>query len=73
VIFLGAFGFGQAWVACSVEIGTPSSPNAASVALLAVVGPGAIAAATAAAGQRRDQVREALGRDLEAARYAVGT
>jgi DNA invertase Pin-like site-specific DNA recombinase len=43
-------------------------------ALLAVVGPGAIAAATAAAAQathRRDQVREALGRDLEAARYAA--
>jgi DNA invertase Pin-like site-specific DNA recombinase len=43
-------------------------------ALLAVVGPGAIAAATAAekeADQRRDQVREALGRDLEAARYAA--
>ena len=43
-------------------------------ALLAVVGPGAIAAAIAAekeAGQRRDQVREALGRDLEAARYAA--
>src|SRR5882724_1765444 len=43
-------------------------------ALLTVVGPGAIAAATAAekeVGQRRDQVREALGRDLEAARYAV--
>ena len=43
-------------------------------ALLSVVGPGAIAAATAAekeAGQRRDQVREALGRDLEAARYAA--
>ena len=43
-------------------------------ALLGVVGPGAIAAATAAekeAGQRRDQVREALGRDLEAARYAA--
>lgn len=42
--------------------------------LLTVVGPGAIAAATAAAkeaGQRRDQVRDALGRDLEAARYAV--
>jgi hypothetical protein len=42
--------------------------------LLTVVGPGAIAAATAAekeAGQRRDQVREALGRDLEAARYAA--
>ena len=43
-------------------------------ALLNVVGPGAIAAATAAeqeAGQRRDQVRDALGRDLEAARYAA--
>jgi DNA invertase Pin-like site-specific DNA recombinase len=43
-------------------------------ALLTVVGPGAIAAATAAekeAGQRRDQVREALGRDLEAVRYAA--
>jgi DNA invertase Pin-like site-specific DNA recombinase len=43
-------------------------------ALLTVVGPGAIAAAVAAekeAGQRRDQVREALKRDLEAARYAA--
>jgi hypothetical protein len=43
-------------------------------ALLAVVGPGAIAAAVAAeteAGRRRDQVREALKRDLEAARFAV--
>ena len=43
-------------------------------ALLTVVGPGAIAAATAAekeVGQRRDQVREALGRDLEAACYAA--
>jgi DNA invertase Pin-like site-specific DNA recombinase len=42
--------------------------------LLSVVGPGAIAAATAAeqeASQRRDQVRDALGRDLEAARYAA--
>ncbi len=41
-------------------------------ALLAVVGPGAIEAAIAAekeAGHRRDQVREALTRDLEAARY----
>jgi hypothetical protein len=43
-------------------------------ALLAVVGPGAIAAAVAAqkeAGQRRDQVLDALARDLEAARYAA--
>ena len=43
-------------------------------ALLTVVGPGAIAAAVAAekeATQRRDQVREALKRDLEAARYAT--
>src|ERR1700687_1383268 len=43
-------------------------------ALLTVVGPGAIAAATAAekeVGQRRDQVREALDRHLEAARYAA--
>jgi hypothetical protein len=43
-------------------------------ALLGVVGPGAIAAATAAAkeaGERRDQVGDALSRDLEAARYAA--
>jgi DNA invertase Pin-like site-specific DNA recombinase len=43
-------------------------------ALLGVVGPGAVAAATAAAreaGNRRDQARDALSRDLEAARYAV--
>jgi hypothetical protein len=43
-------------------------------ALLGVVGPGAVAATTAAARQvteQRDQVREALGRDLEAARYAA--
>jgi len=43
-------------------------------ALLTVVGPGAIAAATAAekeAAQRLDYVRDALGRDLEAARYAA--
>ncbi len=43
-------------------------------ALLGVVGPGAVAAAMAAArqvGERRDQVRRALGRDLEAARYAT--
>jgi hypothetical protein len=43
-------------------------------ALLAVVGPGAIEAAIAAekeAEQRRDQVHEALKRDLEAARFAA--
>jgi len=43
-------------------------------AILTVVGPGAIAAAVGAeqkAGQQRDQVREALQRDLEAARYAA--
>ena len=43
-------------------------------ALLGVVGPGAIAAAIAAeqeGGQRRDQVRAALLRDLEAARYTA--
>src|SRR4051794_29699700 len=43
-------------------------------ALLGVVGPGAIAAATAAAkeaGERQDQVCDALSRDLEAARYAA--
>jgi hypothetical protein len=43
-------------------------------ALLGVVGPGAIAAATAAAKEaeeRLDQVRDALSRDLEAARYAA--
>ncbi|MEO6380958.1 MAG: recombinase family protein [Nitrobacter sp.] len=43
-------------------------------ALLGVVGPGAITAAVAAekqAGQRRDQVREVLLRDLEAARYTA--
>ena len=42
--------------------------------LLTVVGPGAIAAAIAAetqAGQRRDQARDALMRDLEAASYAT--
>jgi DNA invertase Pin-like site-specific DNA recombinase len=43
-------------------------------ALLGVVSPGAIAAAAAAqaeASERRDQVRDALMRDLEAARYAA--
>lgn len=48
--------------------------DAVEEALLGVVGPGAIAAATAAAKEareRRDQVRDALSRDLEAARYAA--
>ena len=48
--------------------------DAIETALLKVVEPGAIAAAIAAeaeAGHRRDQVREALLRDLEAARYAA--
>jgi DNA invertase Pin-like site-specific DNA recombinase len=48
--------------------------DAIGAALLSVVAPGAIAAAPAAeqeAAQRRDRVREALGRDLEAARYAA--
>ncbi len=43
-------------------------------ALLQIVGPGAIAAAEAAAKQaarQRDQVRDALSRDLEAAKYAA--
>jgi DNA invertase Pin-like site-specific DNA recombinase len=43
-------------------------------ALLQVVEPGAVAAAAEAEAQaanRRDQVRDALGRDLEAARYAT--
>jgi hypothetical protein len=39
-------------------------------ALLTVVGPGAIAAAVAAE-KEANQVREALKRDLEAARYAT--
>jgi hypothetical protein len=42
--------------------------------LLGVVGPGTVAALMAAAEQavdRRDQARDALGRDLEAARYAA--
>ncbi len=43
-------------------------------ALLGVVGPGTIAATVAAAkeaGERRDQIRDALRRDLEAAHYAA--
>src|SRR5215471_19872760 len=48
--------------------------DAIEAALLQVVGPGAVAAATAAEAEvamRRDQVREVLLRDLEAARYAA--
>ncbi|MDZ5454902.1 recombinase family protein [Labrys sp. ZIDIC5] len=48
--------------------------DAIEAALLGVVGPGAVAAAQAASSQatrQRDQVRDALGRDLEAARYAA--
>jgi DNA invertase Pin-like site-specific DNA recombinase len=48
--------------------------DAIEAAVLKVVEPGAIAAAIAAeaeASQRRDHLREALGRDLEAARYAA--
>jgi len=54
--------------------GVLSVDDAIENALLAVVGPGAIAAAVAAekeAKEGRDQVREALMRDLEAARYAA--
>ena len=48
--------------------------DAVEAALLEVVGPGAVEAAVRAeaeAAARRDEVREALARDLEAARYAV--
>ena len=48
--------------------------DAVEAALLEVVGPGAVDAAARAeaeAAARRDEVREALARDLEAARYAV--
>jgi hypothetical protein len=65
----------------SITAGLAASPlpdlrvdDAIEAALLQVVGPGAIAAAVAAeaeAAARRDQVREALPRDLEAARYVA--
>ncbi len=48
--------------------------DAVEAALLDVVGPGAVAAATIAAAhvsERRDQVRDALDRDLEAARFTA--
>lgn len=57
-----------------IAFGGLRADDAIEQALLDVVGPGAVAAATAAAvqaTQRRDQVRDALTRDLEAARYAV--
>src|SRR4051794_23164939 len=57
-----------------IAFGGLRADDAIEEALLGVVGPGAIAAAATAekqATQRRDQVREALGRDLEAARYAA--
>ncbi|MGB7914748.1 MAG: recombinase family protein, partial [Rhodomicrobium sp.] len=57
-----------------IAFGGLRADDAIEEALIGVVGPGAIAAANAAAreaGERRDQVRDALGRDLEAARYAA--
>ena len=57
-----------------IAFGGLRADDAIEEALLAVVGPGAIAAAVAAekeASERRDQVRDALMRDLEAARYAA--
>ena len=57
-----------------IAFGGLRADDAIEDALLTVVGPGAIAAAVAAekeASQRRDQVREALKRDFEAARYAA--
>jgi DNA invertase Pin-like site-specific DNA recombinase len=57
-----------------IAFGGLRADDAIEGAILSVVGPGAITAALAAekeAGQRRDQVHEALGRDLEAARYAA--
>jgi hypothetical protein len=70
--------FGRAWMDNGgphcIAFGGLRVDDAIEEALLGVVGPGAIAAATAAAkeaGERRDQVRDALNRDLEAARYAA--
>ena len=57
-----------------IAFGGLRADDAIENALLAVVGPGAIAAAVAAekeARERRDQVRDVLMRDLEAARYAA--
>lgn len=57
-----------------VSFGGLRVDDAIEAAPLSVVGPGAIAAAVTAAqdtARRRDQVDDALGRDLEAARYAA--
>src|SRR5690242_8965464 len=57
-----------------IAFGGLRADDAIENALLAVVGPGAIAAAVAAekeVSERRDQVRDVLMRDLEAARYAA--
>jgi hypothetical protein len=57
-----------------IAFGGSRVDDARAEALLGVVDPGAIAAATAAAREakeRQDQVRDALSRDLEAARYAA--
>lgn len=57
-----------------IAFGGLRADDAIEEALLGVVGPGAVAVAAAAArqaGERRDQVRDALGRDLEAVRYAA--
>ncbi len=59
---------------CCIAFGGLRVDDAIEDALLAVVGPGAIAAAVAAgkeAVQRRDQVLDTLKRDLEAAHYAA--
>ncbi|WP_245267653.1 hypothetical protein [Mesorhizobium sp. WSM1293] len=56
------------------RLGRTARRDAIEEALLRVVEPGAIAAAAEAEAQaanRRDQVRDALGRDIEAARYAA--
>ncbi|MBR0883987.1 MULTISPECIES: recombinase family protein [Bradyrhizobium] len=61
------------WAHC-IAFGGLRVDDAIEESLLGVVGPGAVAAATAAAKgarERRDQVRDALSRDLEAARYAA--
>ncbi len=57
-----------------IAFGGLHADDAIEEALIGIVGLGAIAAANAAAreaGERRDQVCDALGRHLEAARYAA--